>query len=72
METRQRLHQHVQSLHGHVCPDCPLTFQTRALMVAHLKAEHQTCAVCEDEFSWAEADHECYYTRNSVRPGSYH
>ena len=72
LETRQSLHQHVQSLHGHVCPDCPLTFQTRALMVAHLKAEHQTCAECEDEFSWAEADHECYYTRSGVRPGSYH
>ena len=24
--------------------------------------------VCEDEFSWAEAGHSCYYTRNNIKP----
>ena len=24
--------------------------------------------VCEDEFSWAEPGHSCYYTKNNIRP----
>ena len=72
LETKGLLGQHIRALHGHKCPDCPRTFQHLKLMMDHLRAEHQSCDVCEDEFSWPEEDHECYYTKNNVRPTKYY
>ena len=60
---------HIVKAHSHRCTQCTSTFEEQSLLVKHEAKVHRSCEVCEDEFSWAEASHECYYTRNKLRPG---
>ena len=66
---RDLLKAHIVKAHYHRCTECPSTFEEQSLLVKHEAKVHRSCEVCEDEFSWVEASHECYYTRNKLRPG---
>ena len=35
-----------------------------AIVQVHEKSEHAKCDTCEDEFTWVEVTHACYYTKN--------
>jgi len=64
---RDKLEEHTAKAHRFRCPECARAFSGAEELSAH-SSEHQQCSVCEDEFSWPEPDHRCYYTRNKVRP----
>ena len=66
---RDLLKAHIVKAHYHRCTECTSTFEEQSLLVKHEAKVHRSCEVCEDDFSWVEASHECYYTRNKLRPG---
>ena len=41
----------------------PVCFMLIMIQV-HEKAEHAKCELCEDEFTWVEVTHSCYFTKN--------
>ena len=69
-ESRKSIQDHNISEHTFRCGECQEVFYTEERQVAHVKEEHQSCEVCEDEFSWADADHRCYYTKKGISPPS--
>jgi len=69
-ESRKSMNLHNEAAHTFKCVECAETFTTEEKSSAHLKTTHQSCDTCEDEFSWAEADHSCYYTKNGISPKS--
>ena len=62
------LEKHFRASHMFKCTMCPQILESTAALASHETAKHQSCEVCEDEFSWAEASHSCYYTRNNIKP----
>jgi uncharacterized C2H2 Zn-finger protein len=62
------LEKHVKSAHHFRCPGCPEVLESAQALAEHTEARHSGCEVCEDEFSWAEAGHSCYYTKLGIRP----
>merc|ERR1712059_41843 len=63
-----RLEQHTSKDHTFLCSSCGVVKSTQALLDLHEKGKHSSCEVCEDEFSWAEPGHSCFYTKNNIRP----
>ena len=59
---------HNKKSHYFPCDSCDKVFDMKQRLMSHQKALHQSCDVCEDEFSWPEPGHSCYYTKNNVRP----
>ena len=50
------------------CTKCNKKFETVARLDEHVEDEHErSCAVCEDDFSWPDASHECYFTKYKLR-----
>ena len=47
-----------------VCNRYFINVCTISIQQVHEKDEHAKCAVCEDEFTWVEATHACYFTKN--------
>ena len=50
------------------CDCCPYVTSTMDKLMEHDTMNHQGCIECEDEFSWPEPGHSCYYTFNNIRP----
>ena len=67
-EQKFLLEKHFRASHMFKCTMCPQILESTAALASHETAKHQSCEVCEDEFSWAEASHSCYYTRNNIKP----
>ena len=79
------LERHMKNIHSFKCKNCSIMFDSKIKQDAHNKEYHSpektlsirkiheivdsSCDVCEDEFSWPEPEHQCYYTRNNIRPG---
>merc|ERR1719427_100753 len=59
---------HIKKLHHFPCTSCDKVFDMKQRLMTHDKAFHHSCDVCEDEFSWPEPGHSCYYTKNNIRP----
>ena len=66
-DTQLTLEAHAQSENGFKCESCEDTCLTKEEYYSHMNS-HTNCQVCEDDFSWAESDHWCYYTRNRITP----
>jgi len=64
------LSDHKMKEHSFKCNSCENVFVTRELLESHEKEVHQTCDDCEDEFTWIEDSHMCYYTRNKLGPAT--
>jgi len=64
------LSEHKVREHSFKCPSCEMTFDAKELMETHEKEIHETCDDCEDEFTWTEAGHMCYFTRNKLGPAT--
>ena len=47
---------------------CEDTFELEESLVNHEKKKCSSCETCEDELSWAEQGHSCYYIKNNIRP----
>jgi len=62
--------EHSKKEHEFKCPSCPDVFDAIELVEAHEKAVHQSCDMCEDEFTWTDESHRCYYTNNKIAPNS--
>jgi len=67
-DAKNLIDDHNKRNHYFPCGSCSKVFDMRQRLSTHDKADHQSCDVCEDEFSWAEPGHACYYTKNNIRP----
>jgi len=59
---------HNKKFHYFPCTSCDKVFDMKQRLMTHDKTFHHSCDVCEDEFSWPEPGHSCYYTKNNIRP----
>ena len=62
--------EHNNKEHSFKCSYCETIFNVKELMETHEKEVHKTCVDCEDEFTWTEDDHTCYYTKNNIGPAT--
>ena len=69
-DSKSKMSDHNDKEHTFRCNECAQIFTSEAKRSDHIKSAHQTCDTCEDEFSWAEPDHSCYYTRTNTRPST--
>ena len=67
-DAKTLIEEHNKKNHYFPCGSCNKVFDMRQRLATHDKAAHQSCDVCEDEFSWPEPGHACYYTKNNIRP----
>ena len=51
------------------CPKCPGKFDSKEQLGDHDRIEHEErqCEECEDDFSWPDGEHQCYYTKYQLR-----
>ena len=61
---------HIKKEHEFKCPSCTSIFDAKELVEAHEKAVHQACDLCEDEFTWTDESHRCYYTKAKIAPAT--
>jgi len=61
---------HMKKEHEFKCPSCPKLFDELEMVEAHEKAVHQSCDICEDEFTWIDESHRCFYTKTKVAPAT--
>jgi len=69
-DTSNKLNDHNRQDHYFKCSFCDTCFDSKVEIEAHEKEVHQTCEDCEDEFTWTDVDHKCYYTVNKIGPSS--
>ena len=62
------LSKHFSEKHTFPCSSCSHMADTAADLETHTEAEHGGCEICEDDFYWADSEHECFYTRTRTRP----
>jgi len=69
-DAKNHIEEHNKKFHYFPCPvvSCGKVFDMRQRLATHDKASHQSCDVCEDDFSWPEPGHSCYYTKNNIKP----
>lgn len=61
---------HVAKEHSYKCGYCTKLLDSEEAVLVHEQAEHAKCEVCEDEFTWVEVTHACYFTKNRIGPKS--
>ena len=51
------------------CFECDAAFDTKSNLETHVREGHKDkfCDECEDDFSWPDSSHDCYYTRYQLR-----
>ena len=51
------------------CFECDKAFDTKSNLEVHVREGHKDkfCDECEDDFSWPDEGHDCYYTRYQLR-----
>merc|ERR1712059_198383 len=53
------------------CDKCTAKSDSQARLEKHGETVHgeesRRCAVCEDDFSWPDPEHECYFTKYKLR-----
>merc|ERR1711971_1043204 len=55
--------------HIFTCVDCDNILETKCSLEKHIEDNHPAkCGQCQDEFSWPDADHTCYFTRRKMAP----
>jgi hypothetical protein len=65
-EHKLLLEKHIKSSHHFKCDSCPEVCDSPTELAEHGEARHGGCETCENEFSWPEAGHTCYYTRHHL------
>ena len=49
------------------CAKCSKKFETKSKLNEHADEHERSCAECEDDFSWPDPSHECYFTKYKLR-----
>ena len=51
------------------CFECDAAFDTKTSLEIHVREGHKDkfCDECEDDFTWPDESHDCYYTRYQLR-----
>merc|ERR1719318_1996247 len=50
------------------CPTCSKKFESKSKLAEHVDDDHErSCTECEDDFSWPDPSHECYFTKYKLR-----
>ena len=61
---------HNKKIHEFPCKLCGDILDSQYNHDQHQVSVHGSCRECEDEFSWPEPGHKCYYTEKKVAPRS--
>ena len=69
-DVRTLLITHIKDNHTFRCIYCSEVSSSEQLLDDHMKEKHHQCEECEDEFSWPDSDHQCFYTQNKQAPQS--
>jgi len=64
------LKKHFSEKHEVKCTLCTEVLNSEAKLDEHFANVHKNCAECEDEFSWPDSSHKCWYTQNKMTPAS--
>ena len=67
---KAELKTHFSEKHEVKCNFCTEVLSSKAKLDEHYTNVHKNCAECEDEFSWPDEKHKCWYTQNNVTPAS--
>merc|ERR1712240_450661 len=59
---------HLKENYYFKCDRCQFISINKEGLMKHNNMNHKSCTECEDEFSWPESGHSCYYTVNNIRP----
>ena len=70
LDSKKDLAEHVRLLHTFPCDYCKFTADDKDKLAEHEVAAHGNCAECEDEFTWVEPDHKCYFTDKQITPSA--
>ena len=49
------------------CAKCSKKFETKSKLNEHVDEHERSCTECEDDFSWPDPSHECYFTKYKLR-----
>ena len=61
---------HNTKMHEFPCRFCSSVLDSQESHDEHQVSVHGSCEECEDEFSWPEPGHKCYFTNNKIAPRS--
>ena len=61
---------HNKKMHEFPCRFCSSVLDSQESHDEHQVSVHGSCEECEDEFSWPEPGHKCYFTNNKIAPRS--
>ena len=61
---------HNKKIHEFPCKLCSVVLDSQERHDEHQVSVHGRCEECEDEFSWPEPGHKCYFTNNKIAPRS--
>ena len=67
-DSKAQLRSHIEASHTFPCNFCSFEAGGRVEVERHEAEKHSSCPDCEDEFSWVEAGHKCYYTVTRTGP----
>ena len=68
LDSKRELQEHIRILHTFNCNYCSHTCDEVGKLSEHEDSKHGSCAQCEDEFTWVEPGHKCYFTDKQIPP----
>lgn len=68
MDSKKDLQEHIRILHTFHCNYCAHIADEVGKLNEHEDSEHGHCHECEDEFTWVEPGHKCYFTDKKITP----
>ena len=68
MDSKKDLEDHIKILHTFPCGYCAHTADEVGKLSEHEDSEHGHCGECEDEFTWVDPGHKCYFTDKKITP----
>jgi len=70
LDSKKELKEHIELLHTFPCEYCKFTADETEKLEDHENNVHKKCEECEDEFTWVESHHKCYFTDKNISPKS--
>ena len=70
LDSKKELNEHIQILHTFPCEYCKFKADDKEKLEEHEDDVHKKCEECEDEFTWVEPHHKCYFTDKNISPKS--
>ena len=68
LASNEILEVHFKAFHIFPCNYCDFKSDEKESLSKHEEENHQSCAECEDEFTWVDDQHKCFFTDRKVTP----